>query len=142
MAVVHNFLTSVHKVQRRIRLLNMQKKAILIALSKMWTKIEVKFISKMLKKRAAKKNGSTVAESKLNFDFFDAKTKIEMKNQSRRWSEINSQMEGYLEQLKHRRIIKKESEEETIAKLLLPDSIRITKLTKYIQTVVSKNNEF
>ena len=113
-----------------------RKKAIVVAMMKLWVKLEVHFIAKMLKKRAAKKNGSGVSESKVNFDFFDNKTKIEMKNQARRWSEINSQMEGYLEQLKHRRIIKKESEEEAISNLMLAENIRVAKLKKYIHTVV------
>eukprot|EP01035_Chromulina_nebulosa_P030295 gene30295-40266_t len=133
--VVHTFLTAVRKIQRSIRLVITRKKAIVTALMKLWNRLEIAFITKMLKKRAAKKIGSAVTESKVNFDFVDNKTKIEMKNQARRWSEINSQMEGYLEQLKHRRIIKKETEEEAISNLMLADNIRVAKLKNYVHTV-------
>mmetsp|Transcript_4991 Transcript_4991/g.6890 ORF Transcript_4991/g.6890 Transcript_4991/m.6890 type:complete len:569 (+) Transcript_4991:23-1729(+) len=133
--IIHNFLVSVRVVQRCIRNFLSCKEAKLMALSKIWLRMEAKYVSKMLKKREAQKKRNTVADSKVDFDFFDAKTKVEMKNQAKKWSQIDAQMEEQILRLKVRRIIIKESDEEIVQHLMLPEKVRIQKLKTFLNGV-------
>lgn len=91
----------------------------------------------MLRKREAKKKRDSVADSKIDFDLFDPKTRIEMKNQARKWTEIDSQMEEFLARLKMRRIIGKESAEDIMTSLMVPERVRLVKLRRFVANKVS-----
>lgn len=128
---------AVRKIQRCFRSLRAVKNAKVAVLSKIWLKIETSFISKMLRKREAKKKRDSVADSKIDFDLFDPKTRIEMKNQARKWTEIDSQMEEFLARLKMRRIIGKESAEDIMTSLMVPERVRLVKLRRFVANKVS-----
>jgi hypothetical protein len=135
--IVHNFLVAVHVVQRGIKNFLVAKEGKVAALEKVWLKLENKYIRKMMKKREAQKKKNTVSDTKLDFDFFDAKTKVEMKSQARKWSQIDAQMEEQIIRLKVKRVIVKESEEEAVNALMVPAALRVARLKSFLSSVVS-----
>lgn len=90
---------------------------------------------KLEKRRETLKNAK-LPKSELNYDQFDAKARIEMKNQAKLWQQIDTKMEVFLTKLRFNGTITNKSDHEIIEKLLLPEHIRYDILKRIVEEMV------
>ncbi len=153
--IVHKYLLGVRKVQSCMRDFLACKLSKIAALSKIWDKLEIRYIRRKLEERKAQKRGLVAKISAHNAaleeddaptaDFHlqsggaepDSQAKIDMKNQAKLWNKIDARMESKIRQLKASGVIVEEDEEETVRKLMLPPATRDKALCGLLEGLVS-----
>jgi hypothetical protein len=137
--VVHRYLQSVRKVQAIIRGYIACKYAKVEALEKIWNKQELQYIRRKLEQKRARMRDLHAAKRSHDQQFSEvsSKTFTEMKQQAKIWSKIDGRMEQMVNTLKLTGVIQEETEEEIIARLVIPEKMRKQTLKQYIEKVVS-----
>lgn len=138
--VVHRYLMGVRKVQAVFRSFLKCKYAKIEAVGIVWNRVEIKYIMKKLQDRKAQQKGGKLLSSEDQDSVLnDDKSIVEMKNQAKLWSKIDSKMEEKIVQLRLAGVIKEENEEENARKLMLPVEVR-NKIIDGI--IIGVRNEF
>lgn len=136
---IHRFAVAVRLVQGAARSFMNCKHAKIEVLSKLWTKMEVKYLRKMLLKRgnSRKKNMNDKAKeaNSINFELFSDKDRIEMKKQAKLWLEIDKRCDLKIADLTMRSILTKETEDEQIQKLMISKEARENILRTLLATL-------
>ena len=136
--VVHKYLMGVRKLQRNIRDFIACKSAKITSLGMLWLHLERIYVRKMLEKRKLQKRSTgKIHASESEFVEMDRRTLLEMKNQAKLWSRIDTKMEDRIKELKASGMIVLESDEESMAKFMLPAKERWQALTDLLQFLVT-----
>lgn len=137
--VVHRYLQSVRKVQAMIRDYIACKNAKVEAMEKIWNKLEVQYIHRKLEQKRARMRDLHAAKRSSDQQFSEMGSRMftEMKQQAKIWSKIDGRMEQMVNTLKLTGVIQEETEEEIIARLVVPEEMRKKSLKQYLEKVVS-----
>lgn len=121
--VVHSFLRRVRQCQRNCLAFLACKKARVVALCKMWDKLERRYILSVLnrKKDMAKQEVSNETVAILNLD---PEMQIRMKNADKRWERIDARVDHQLKKLRFQGDIGNVSDDNDILKFMIRDKIK------------------
>lgn len=146
--VIHRFVKSALLIQRNVRGFVACHQARIEVLSKIWDKLEIKYIEEVLEERKALESGQELAAAKKKKKknrkkeenpIVDEKTRIEMEKQTKRWQEQEERMEELLDRHRKTGIIVKESLRGNALLMVLSQPIKY----QCIQRVVDlKRKEF
>ncbi len=136
--IVHRYLQGVRKVQAMIRSYIACKNAKVEAMEKIWNKQEVQYIRRKLEQKRARMRDLHAAKRSSDQQFSEISSRMfsEMKQQAKVWSKIDNRMEVMVNTLKLTGVIQEETEEEIIARLVVPEQMRKTSLKQYLEKVV------
>jgi hypothetical protein len=135
--VVHKYLSGVRKVQQNIRDFIACKHGKIHSLSLLWTQLEHVYVRQMIEKRKEQKRNTGKLQSEDGeFAGMDRKTVIEMKNQAKLWSRIDTKMEERIKVLKSTGVIVNESEELSLSRYLLTPRKRWNAINDMLQNLV------
>ncbi len=140
--IVHRYLQSVRKVQAMIRSYITCKNAKVEAMEKIWNKQEVQYIRRKLEQKRARMRDLHAAKRSSDQQFSEISSRMfsEMKQQAKVWSKIDNRMELMVNTLKLTGVIQEETEEEIIARLVVPEQMRKTSLKQYLEKVVGSGS--
>jgi hypothetical protein len=120
---VHSFLRRVRHCQKTCFEFLACKKARIAALSKMWDKLERRYILSVLnrKKDLARQEVSNETVNILNLD---PEMQIRMKNADKRWDRIDARVDHQIKKLRNQGDIGNVTDDDDIAKFMIKDRIK------------------
>lgn len=136
--VVHRFLAGVRKIQSVIRSFIACKRAKVIALAKIFHRLEHVFIRKKLEQRKEKLAASLANKKNLDKELqkLDFTMLKEMKEKEREWQKIHEKMTKIVDNLKETGVIADESPEDVIENYRVPCDLRDELLAAVIEKAV------
>lgn len=148
-------MAGVRKIQRNMRDFLTCKRSKVEVMGKIWERMEVRYIKKMLEERRAQKRGLSEKISKFNAqeakeeseeanthastkrDEYQSKAKNEIKNQTKYWNKIDSMMENKIVALKVTGVLAEENIEEAVQKCQLSPFVRNAIMKNMLEKLVS-----
>lgn len=137
--VVHRFLHSVRKIQRLMRDFLACKHAKVLAMVKIWDKIEHGYIRRKLEIRREKIANSMSAKKHLDKDLkqMNSSALEELKEKDRDWHKIHKQMQKIVMDLRSTGVIVDETEEDVITRMRVPEQTKFDMLRALLEKLVT-----